>query len=40
MIRMGRGWARVGFVAVLFRTINLAVDPLYRYLDPQIRYAG
>ncbi len=28
------------FIAVLFMTINLAVDLLYRYLDPRIRYAG
>ncbi len=27
------------FIAVLFMTINLAVDLLYRYLDPRIRYA-
>ena len=28
------------FIAILFMTINLAVDLLYRYLDPRIRYAG
>jgi peptide/nickel transport system permease protein len=28
------------FIAVLFMAINLAVDLLYRYLDPRIRYAG
>ncbi len=28
------------FIAVLFMVINLAVDLLYRYLDPRIRYAG
>src|SRR2546427_7251266 len=28
------------FVAVLFMAINLAVDILYRYLDPRIRYAS
>jgi len=28
------------FIAVLFMTINLAVDLLYRYLDPRIRYAA
>src|SRR5262245_56140964 len=28
------------FVAVLFMTINLAVDLLYGYLDPRIRYGG
>src|SRR6058998_2985872 len=28
------------FIAVLFMAINLAVDILYRYLDPRIRYAG
>jgi peptide/nickel transport system permease protein len=28
------------FIAVLFMSINLAVDLLYRYLDPRIRYAG
>lgn len=28
------------FIAVLFMTINLAVDLVYRYLDPRIRYAG
>lgn len=28
------------FIAVLFMTINLAVDLLYRHLDPRIRYAG
>ena len=28
------------FIAVLFMTINLAVDLLYRYLDPRIRYAS
>jgi peptide/nickel transport system permease protein len=26
------------FIAVLFMTINLAVDLLYSYLDPRIRY--
>jgi peptide/nickel transport system permease protein len=28
------------FIAVLFMAINLAVDILYRYLDPRIRYAS
>ncbi|MGH7332541.1 MAG: ABC transporter permease [Candidatus Rokuibacteriota bacterium] len=28
------------FVAVLFMAINLAVDLLYSYLDPRIRYSG
>jgi peptide/nickel transport system permease protein len=28
------------FIAVLFMAINLAVDLLYAYLDPRIRYAG
>ena len=28
------------FIAVLFMTINLAVDVLYGYLDPRIRYSG
>jgi len=28
------------FIAILFMVINLAVDLLYRYLDPRIRYAG
>ena len=28
------------FIAILFMSINLAVDLLYRYLDPRIRYAG
>jgi peptide/nickel transport system permease protein len=28
------------FIAVLFMVINLAVDLLYRYLDPRIRYAA
>ena len=28
------------FVAVLFMTINLAVDVLYGYLDPRIRYSA
>ena len=28
------------FIAVLFMAINLAVDLLYRYLDPRIRYAS
>jgi len=28
------------FVAVLFMAINLAVDLLYSYLDPRIRYGG
>jgi peptide/nickel transport system permease protein len=28
------------FVAVMFMTINLAVDVLYGYLDPRIRYSG
>jgi peptide/nickel transport system permease protein len=28
------------FVATLFMTINLAVDVLYGYLDPRIRYSG
>lgn len=28
------------FIAVLFMLINLAVDLLYRYLDPRIRYAA
>ena len=28
------------FIAILFMTINLAVDLLYRYLDPRIRYAA
>jgi peptide/nickel transport system permease protein len=28
------------FIAVLFMAINLAVDLVYRYLDPRIRYAG
>src|SRR5262245_34838155 len=28
------------FIAVMFMVINLAVDLLYRYLDPRIRYAG
>src|ERR1700704_2546360 len=28
------------FIAVLFMAINLAVDLLYRYLDPRIRYAA
>jgi peptide/nickel transport system permease protein len=27
------------FIAVLFMTINLAVDLLYSYLDPRIRYS-
>jgi peptide/nickel transport system permease protein len=26
------------FIAVMFMTINLAVDMLYGYLDPRIRY--
>ena len=26
------------FVAVLFMAVNLAVDMLYAYLDPRIRY--
>jgi len=28
------------FIAVMFMTINLAVDVLYGYLDPRIRYSG
>jgi peptide/nickel transport system permease protein len=28
------------FVAMLFMAINLAVDLLYSYLDPRIRYGG
>jgi ABC-type microcin C transport system permease subunit YejB len=28
------------FIAVLFMTINLAVDVLYGYLDPRIRYSA
>jgi peptide/nickel transport system permease protein len=28
------------FIAVMFMTINLAVDLLYGYLDPRIRYSG
>src|SRR5229473_2727086 len=28
------------FIAVMFMTINLMVDLLYRYLDPRIRYSG
>jgi peptide/nickel transport system permease protein len=28
------------FIAVMFMTINLAVDVLYGYLDPRIRYGG
>jgi len=28
------------FIAVLFMAINLAVDILYRYLDPRIPYAS
>jgi peptide/nickel transport system permease protein len=28
------------FIAILFMTINLAVDVLYGYLDPRIRYSG
>jgi peptide/nickel transport system permease protein len=28
------------FIAVMFMTINLAVDLLYAYLDPRIRYAA
>ena len=28
------------FIAVLFMAINLAVDVLYGYLDPRIRYSG
>jgi len=28
------------FVAMLFMAINLAVDLLYSYLDPRIRYSG
>src|SRR5262249_36269403 len=28
------------FVAVMFMTVNLAVDLLYAYLDPRIRYKG
>ena len=28
------------FIAVLFMTINLAVDVLYGYLDPRIRYTA
>ena len=28
------------FIAILFMVINLAVDLLYRYLDPRIRYAN
>lgn len=31
---------RILFVAVLFMAINLAVDLLYSYLDPRIRYSG
>ena len=27
------------FIAVMFMTINLAVDLLYGYLDPRIRYS-
>ena len=32
--------ATILFIAVLFMTINLAVDVLYGYLDPRIRYSG
>src|SRR5437899_9329168 len=28
------------FIAVMFMTINLAVDVLYGYLDPRIRYSA
>jgi peptide/nickel transport system permease protein len=28
------------FIAVMFMTLNLAVDVLYGYLDPRIRYSG
>ena len=28
------------FIAVMFMAINLAVDVLYSYLDPRIRYSG
>jgi ABC-type dipeptide/oligopeptide/nickel transport system permease component len=28
------------FVATMFMAINLAVDVLYGYLDPRIRYSG
>ena len=28
------------FIAVLFMAVNLAVDLLYGYLEPRIRYGG